>query len=71
MTLRYYKPRLKNFADTIRNKLRAAAAPQSPNLAAAIQTILASTDLTPEAKNAAILALSTRTAPNHTTLENK
>lgn len=60
MTLRYYKPRLKNFADSIRNKLRASAAPQSPDLATAIQSILASTDLTPEAKNAAILALSTK-----------
>ena len=57
-------------ANAMRRKMSVKAAPKKPiaiaaqhqsdNLAAAIQAVLASADLTPEAKNAAILALTSR-----------
>lgn len=76
MTLRYYKPRLKHFADRIRKQMSPAVQPltlptdnptaptttipaSSANvlLASTIQSILANPDLAPDAKNAAIMAL--------------
>lgn len=73
MTLRYYKPRLKHFADRIRQQLypsQGASATTKPpvlaetpqpavdsTLATTIQAILSNPDLTAETRNAAILAL--------------